>query len=256
VRITGDAHGFGITSTRHNADGTVTAVGRNAKGSSFTYTGTAGAAISLVMRVPKGSKTGKPMPMIGVVTDPAASKAAVAAAESDARLSATRAVVSPASTYIGHWCITYTDGSIGWEKSCDLRWLLAKSGDYLIADEIGTWAESYGSTPLTHADIENDYASSSDTVVKVEPSSSLSHGCSTYTLSFTLYGLGFSTDFDSCDGTIYPYGLADDYGGSYYSGSTYDEITMEPTLEVGATSSDPGFTTYFGINGSEYGVTW
>jgi hypothetical protein len=163
-------------------------------------------------------------------------------------------VEHPDASYVNSWCIDFNDGSdYMYLDSCDIRYLLGgSSGDRLVSDEMESTATPYSGTDLTYAQVEMDYYDK-DYVVEQEPQADYSTGCKTDTLSFTWYGLGFSTSFDTCGGTVYPYGLGTDTAGDYWSGVTSGQITLDPAMEVHASSTDPATTFYVAGPEWEYG---
>jgi hypothetical protein len=253
--ISGNAHGYEFKSQTRHPNGTVTVTYASATAKNkFSYIGPPGAILHVGSHVFSWSH-GKSLSAIGV-TLPA--NTIPEHGEHVASKEPSGTAVSPDATE-GSICIDdENESEWGEVDSCDIRDLLGGSaGAYYIADEMESIGYSVKSGySLVEAGTEMDYPSV-DYVIRQEPAGTYKTGCSTVTLSFQLYGVGFSTDWDTCNGTVDPYGLGYDYGGAIWDGSISgtSEIVLEPTLETHTTLKNPTSTFWVDVDGTWTGIT-
>jgi hypothetical protein len=182
VRLTGDTVDLSFAGETVASDGSVTDTWTNAAGWQFVYTGPAGAQLQESMTPAAGS---------GTTLDLAAS--------------------APAGV-TQQWCVKAIQGSGYRMTACNVRTTLYSApNNHYIADDMTS--QAHASSGLRYDSVYMTYNWNGNQIISMDPLGDVGTHCSQVSFGVTWYGLSFSADELTCQGTLRPWGQSSNQGG-------------------------------------------
>jgi hypothetical protein len=186
VILTPDTVGLTFNGETVAADGTVTDVWTNAAGWEFDYIGEPGGTFQESMTTDSTGAT---------TLDLAAS--------------------SPQATITNHWCVKAIKGTGHKMTACDLRTALYSApSNHVIADDMTS--QAHASSGLRYNAIYMSYNWSANQIITMDPLGDVGSHCTQITLGATWYGITFSANEVTCQGTLHPWGQSGSKGGAIW----------------------------------------
>lgn len=180
------------------ADGTVTDVWTNAAGWEFDYVGEPGGTFQESMTTDSTGAT---------TLDLSAS--------------------SPQVTVTNHWCVKAIQGTGHKMTACDLRTALYSApNNHVIADDMTS--QAHASSGLRYNSVYMSYNWSGNQINTMDPLGDVGTHCNPVSFGVTWYGISFSADEVTCQGTLHPWGQSGAKGGGIWQANL-----VNPTSTIG-----------------------
>ena len=197
VGLTADTVGLSFAGETVAADGTVTDTWTNASGWQFVYTGPPGGQVHEAMTPAADS---------GTTLDLAAS--------------------APAGP-IQSWCVKAIQGNGYRMTACNERTALYSApNNHFIADDMRS--QAHASSGLRYDSVYMSYNWSGNQIYSMDPLGDVGTHCGQVSFGVTWYGISFSADEVTCQGTLRPWGLSSSTGGG-----TWTSNLINPTSTIG-----------------------